>query len=57
MSSKTSLLTSIVVCIRQNQDTFLRMHFKKKKHFKKAHTQTLHILPHHPNIHITPFHY
>ena len=52
--NKFDMLAS-VVCIWQNQKTFLRMYFKKKQ-FKKAHTQTPHILPHRPNINITPFH-
>ena len=41
-----------VVCIRQTQDSFSRMHFSHSNNFKKVHTQTPHIFlctPKHPH--------
>ena len=46
----------LVVCNRENQDSFSLIYFSHFNNFKRVHTQTQHILPHAPNIHITPFH-
>ena len=40
----------------QTQDSFSHTNFSHFNNFQKANTQTPHILPHRPNIHITPFH-